>query len=573
MIPGVIFVVISNFFGILPAQVIREAFDLVKDNIDLYRLYDGFDRQDIIYQLFSKSLLFFGLIVLALALLRGIFLFLMRQTLILTSRHIEYDIKNEIYQHYQNLDFTFYRKNNTGDLMNRATEDVNQVRNYLGPAIMYAINTLVLSVMIIYAMYNVNATLATYALIPIPIISILILFVNKVINRRSERIQRQLSRLSSFVQETFSGIRVIRTYTREQDKMDAFKSESNRYRDISLNLVRVQAVFFPLIIFLIGFSTIVTVYVGGLEVTRGNITAGNIAEFIIYVNQLTFPAMSLAWVTSLIQRAAASQKRINEFLNTHSEIHEGSVTAPLKGDIRVANLSFTYPDTGIKAVDDISFHIPAGKTMAIIGKTGSGKSTLANLLLRMFDADRGQIEYDGNNVKSLKMKSLREQIGFVPQSVFLFSDTIARNVAFGLDNVDMTVVEQATKDAVVYDNIIGFEEGFQTHIGERGITLSGGQKQRLSIARALVKDPNILMFDDCLSAVDTATEERILRNLGRIMEGRTSIIIAHRISTIKNADHIIVLDQGRVIEEGTHQELLALGGEYASLNKKQLLES
>ncbi|MGO1595347.1 MAG: ABC transporter ATP-binding protein [Sphingobacterium sp.] len=573
MIPGVIFVVISNFFGILPAQVIREAFDLVKDNIDLYRLYDGFERQDIIYQLFSKSLLFFGLIVLALALLRGIFLFLMRQTLILTSRHIEYDIKNEIYQHYQNLDFTFYRKNNTGDLMNRATEDVNQVRNYLGPAIMYAINTLVLSVMIIYAMYNVNATLATYSLIPIPIISILILFVNKVINRRSERIQRQLSRLSSFVQETFSGIRVIRTYTREQDKMDAFKSESNRYRDISLNLVRVQAVFFPLIIFLIGFSTIVTVYVGGLEVTRGNITAGNIAEFIIYVNQLTFPAMSLAWVTSLIQRAAASQKRINEFLDTHSEIHEGSVSAPLKGDIRVSNLSFTYPDTGIKAVDDISFHIPAGKTMAIIGKTGSGKSTLANLLMRMFDADHGQIEYDGNNVKSLKMKSLREQIGFVPQSVFLFSDTIARNVAFGLDNVDMKVVEQATKDAAVYDNIIGFEDGFQTHIGERGITLSGGQKQRLSIARALVKDPNILMFDDCLSAVDTATEERILRNLGRIMDGRTSIIIAHRISTIKNADHIIVLDQGRVIEEGTHQELLALGGEYTSLNEKQLLES
>ena len=355
--------------------------------------------------------------------------------------------------------------------------------------------------------------------------------------------------------------------------MDAFKSESNRYRDISLNLVRVQAVFFPLIIFLIGFSTIVTVYVGGLEVTRGNITAGNIAEFIIYVNQLTFPAMSLAWVTSLIQRAAASQKRINEFLDTHSEIHEGSVSAPLKGDIRVSNLSFTYPDTGIKAVDDISFHIPAGKTMAIIGKTGSGKSTLANLLMRMFDADHGQIEYDGNNVKSLKMKSLREQIGFVPQSVFLFSDTIARNVAFGLDNVDMKVVEQATKDAAVYDNIIGFEDGFQTHIGERGITLSGGQKQRLSIARALVKDPNILMFDDCLSAVDTATEERILRNLGRIMDGRTSIIIAHRISTIKNADHIIVLDQGRVIEEGTHQELLALGGEYTSLNEKQLLES
>lgn len=573
MIPGVLFVVISNYFGILPARVIREAFDLVKDNIDLYRLYDGFDRQEMIYQLFSKSLLFFGLVVLALALLRGIFLFLMRQTLILTSRHIEYDIKNEIYQHYQRLDFSFYRRNNTGDLMNRATEDVNQVRAYLGPAIMYAINTVVLSVMIIYAMYNVNAKLATYALIPIPIISIIILFVNKIINQRSERIQRQLSHLSSFVQETFSGIRVIKTYTREADKMGDFQTESNRYRDISLNLVRVQAVFFPLIIFLVGFSTIVTVYVGGLEVNKGTITAGNIAEFIIYVNQLTFPAMSLAWVTSLIQRAAASQKRINEFLNTESDIQSGTSNKSLNGDIRLENVSFTYPDTGIQALKNISFHIAPGQTLAIIGKTGSGKSTLANLLMRMFDADQGRIEYDGKPIQELDLTSLREQIGFVPQSVFLFSDTIARNVAFGLDELDMPAVEQACKDAVVYDNIVGFEEGFDTHIGERGITLSGGQKQRLSIARALVKEPQVLMFDDCLSAVDTGTEERILKNLGRIMEGRTSIIIAHRISTIKNADHIIVLDQGEIIEEGTHQQLLNLGGEYASLHEKQLLEA
>ena len=573
MIPGVLFVVISNYFGILPARVIREAFDLVKDNIDLYRLYDGFDRQEMIYQLFSKSLLFFGLVVLALALLRGIFLFLMRQTLILTSRHIEYDIKNEIYQHYQRLDFSFYRRNNTGDLMNRATEDVNQVRAYLGPAIMYAINTVVLSVMIIYAMYNVNAKLATYALIPIPIISIIILFVNKIINQRSERIQRQLSHLSSFVQETFSGIRVIKTYTREVDKMGDFQTESNRYRDISLNLVRVQAVFFPLIIFLVGFSTIVTVYVGGLEVNKGTITAGNIAEFIIYVNQLTFPAMSLAWVTSLIQRAAASQKRINEFLNTESDIQSGTSNKSLNGDIRLENVSFTYPDTGIQALKNISFHIAPGQTLAIIGKTGSGKSTLANLLMRMFDADQGRIEYDGKPIQELDLTSLREQIGFVPQSVFLFSDTIARNVAFGLDELNMPAVEQACKDAVVYDNIVGFEEGFDTHIGERGITLSGGQKQRLSIARALVKEPQVLMFDDCLSAVDTGTEERILKNLGRIMEGRTSIIIAHRISTIKNADHIIVLDQGEIIEEGTHQQLLNLGGEYASLHEKQLLEA
>lgn len=573
IVPGVIFVIISNYFGILPAQVIREAFDLVKENIDLYRLYDGFDRQDLIYKIFGNSLLFFGAVVLVLAILRGIFLFMMRQTLILTSRHIEYDMKNEIYQHYQQLDFAFYRRNNTGDLMNRATEDVNQVRNYLGPAIMYAINTVVLSLMIIYAMYSVNATLATYALIPIPIISVIILFVNKVINRRSERIQRQLSQLSSFVQETFSGIRVIKTYTREQDKMNGFKTESDRYKDINLNLVKVQAIFFPLIIFLVGFSTIVTVYVGGLEVNKGNISAGNIAEFIIYVNQLTFPAMSLAWVTSLVQRAAASQKRINEFLHTKSEIPDGKFSPKLDGEIRVENISFTYPDTGIKAIDQVSFRIPVGKTMAIIGKTGSGKSTLANLLLRMYDVNQGSIYYDQHAIQDLKLHALREQIGFVPQQVFLFSDTIARNIAFGLDAVDVPAVEQAAKDAAVYQNIIDFDEGFETHIGERGITLSGGQKQRVSIARALVKDPQILIFDDCLSAVDTKTEEEILHNLNRIMDGKTSIIIAHRISTIKNADHILVMDDGKIVEQGTHGELLQMEGEYASLYEKQLLEA
>ncbi|MFZ4260658.1 ABC transporter ATP-binding protein [Sphingobacterium sp. HJSM2_6] len=573
LIPGVIFVIISNYFGILPAQVIREAFDLVKENIDLYRLYDGFDRQKIIYDLFGYSLLFFGAVVLILALLRGIFLFMMRQTLILTSRHIEYDIKNEIYDHYQQLDFAFYRRNNTGDLMSRATEDVNQVRNYLGPAIMYAINTVVLSIMIIYAMYSVNAKLATYALLPIPIISIIILFVNKVMNRRSERIQRQLSQLSSFVQETFSGIRVIKSYSREEDIIQNFKKESDHYKTINLNLVKVQAIFFPLIIFLVGFSTIITVYIGGLEVNNGNITAGNIAEFIIYVNQLTFPAMSLAWVTSLIQRAAASQKRINEFLQTKSDIVDGTQSPVLSGAIEVQNISFTYPDTGITAIDNVSFTIPVGKTLAIIGKTGSGKSTLANLLLRMYDVDQGQIKIDGLDIQQLKQHSLRSQIGFVPQQVFLFSDTIARNIAFGLDKLQMDDVEQAAKDAAVYDNIKGFEEGFNTHIGERGITLSGGQKQRVSIARALIKDPKILIFDDCLSAVDTKTEEEILYNLSRIMAGKTAIIIAHRISTIKNADHILVLDEGRIIESGTHEQLLAIGQEYASLYEKQLLEA
>lgn len=573
LIPGVLFVIISNYFGILPAKVIREAFDLVKENIDLYKLYNGFNQQQSIYDLFGKSLLYFGGIVLILALLRGIFLFLMRQSIILISRYIEYDLKNEIYQHYQSLDFAFFRKNNTGDLMNRATEDVNQVRNYLGPAIMYTINTVTLSIMIMYAMYDVNATLATYALLPIPIIMIIIMFVNKLINQRSTRIQAQLSKLSNFVQETFSGIRVIKTYTQESGKMGEFKNESEIYRNTALDLVRVQAIFFPLIIFLVGFSTIITVYVGGLEVNKGTITAGNIAEFIIYVNQLTFPALALAWVTSLIQRAAASQKRINEFLNTKSEVVNGHVTKDLEGNIQLKNVSFTYPETGIKALDNINLNIKAGQTVAIIGKTGSGKSTLANLLLRMYDVEHGNIYYEGTAIRDYDYVHLREQIGFVPQNVFLFSDTIANNIAFGLDKFTKDQVEKAAKEAAVYDNIMGFEEGFETHIGERGITLSGGQKQRVSIARALIKNPQVLIFDDCLSAVDTKTEEEILHNLSKIMKDKTSIFIAHRISTIKNAEHIIVLDEGKIVEEGNHESLLALNGEYADLYDKQLLQA
>ena len=573
MIPGVVFVAVSNYFGVLPAQVIRIAFDLVRENITMYQLFAGFERQELIYSLFGYSLFLFGALVLTLSLIRGLFLFLMRQTIILTSRHIEYDLKNEIYNHYQQLDMAFYRRNNTGDLMNRITEDVNRVRSYLGPAIMYSINTLVLSIMVIAAMISVNSTLAFYALLPVPILSATLLVVNRIINRRSERIQQQLSSLSAFVQESFSGIRVVKTYNRETDKMNRFADESNRYRDASLALVRTEAIFFPLILLLVGLSTVITVYVGGLEVAKGTITAGNIAEFIIYVNQLTFPAMALAWVTSLIQRAAASQKRINEFLQTEPQIRssaQGEVR--LQGHIRFNNVTFTYPETGIRAIKDVSFEVMPGQVLAIVGRTGSGKSTIANLLMRMYDVEKGSITIDGIDIRKLPLPSVRSQIGFVPQDVFLFSDTIANNIAFGLDEANSLQIETAARQAAVYDNIIDFEHGFETTIGERGITLSGGQKQRVSIARALIKQPQILVFDDCLSAVDTKTEEDILGNLSVAMRGKSTIFIAHRISTIKNADHILVLDNGEIVEQGDHQELLSMQGRYFELYEKQLLE-
>ncbi|RYG09987.1 MAG: ABC transporter ATP-binding protein, partial [Chitinophagaceae bacterium] len=536
IIPGSIFVVISNIFGVVPAQVIGYAFDLITENIQIYALFDGFNRQQIIYDIFSNSLLYFGFLVVALYILRGLFLFFMRQTIILMSRHIEFDMKNDIYQHYQKLSLGFYRRNNTGDLMNRATEDVNRVRMYVGPAIMYTINTFVLSVLIIWSMFDVNSKLAIYCLLPLPFLVIIIYYVNTLIFKKSGKIQERLSNLSSFVQERFSGIRIIKSYVREDYTRNMFEIQSNEYKKDSMSLVKVSALFYPTMLLLIGLSTILTIYIGGIQVMNGSITAGNIAEFIIYINQLTFPVTMLGWVTSLIQRAAASQKRINEFLDIPSDIQSiNNEEKVLKGNIRFNNVSFTYPDTGIKALKDVSFEINNGEFVAIIGKTGSGKSTLANLIMRMYDVENGSVNIDGQNLKSLNLKNYRSQIGFVPQEVFLFSDTIKNNIAFGLDTVTDDEVYDAAKNASVYNNIIDFEEKFETMLGERGITLSGGQKQRVSIARALIKSPKILIFDDCLSAVDTKTEEEILQNLGKIMNGKTSILIAHRISTIKNA--------------------------------------
>ncbi len=575
---GIVFVTVSNLFAIFPAQIIRYAFDVVSETIDTYKLYEGFEQKAMFYGLIAKSLMWFGIIVLIMALLKGVFMFFMRQTIIVMSRLVEYDMKNELYDHYQKLNLAFFKRNNTGDLMARITEDVSKVRMYIGPAIMYSINLVVLFVLVISAMLMVSVKLTIYVLLPLPILSITIYIVSNLINKKSEQVQRQLSRLSTLAQETFSGIRVIKAYTRESAILKDYTNESELYKDKSLELVRINALFFPLMILLIGLSTLLTIYIGGLEAIKGNITTGNIAEFVIYINMLTWPVAAIGWVTSLVQRAAASQERLNEFLSIKPEIYNPSTEAlDLKGKIEFKNVSFVYPDSGIKALEDISFSIEPGKSLAIIGRTGSGKSTIAALITRLYDISSGQLLVDGKPIDSINLDEYRKQIGSVPQEVFLFSDTIFGNIAFGVKDSDFerdlkVEVEEAAKNAAIYDSIIDFPAKFDTRVGERGITLSGGQKQRISIARAIIRNPKILIFDDCLSAVDTETEEEILGNLKRIMDGKTSIIISHRVSSVKDADEIIVLDEGKIMERGNHKQLLNKNGLYTDLYNKQVLE-
>jgi ATP-binding cassette subfamily B protein len=571
---GVLFITLSNWFGVFPAQVIRLAFDLVKEQVSIYQSLEGFSRQSNYYQVFISIVLFFGCIVFLVAVIKGIFMFFMRQTIIVMSRLVEYDMKNEIYEHYQILNLSFYRKNNTGDLMNRVSEDVSRVRMYIGPAIMYTLNLIVLFILVISTMISVNAKLTLYAVLPLPLLFVAIYFVQNLINQKSEEIQAQLSTLSNTIQESFSGIRVIKSFVREAEIQKGLHKDAETYKEKSMALVNVQAVFFPTVLALVGISTILTVYIGGQEVINGSITAGNISEFIVYVNMLTWPVTSVGWVTSLVQRAAASQKRINEFLETTPEIKNESVAISneLIGKISFKNVSFTYPDTGIKAIKNMSFEVMPNETLAIIGKTGSGKSTLANLLFRMYDVDEGKIELDDQNIRTLNLYNFRKQIALVPQEVFLFSDSIKNNIAFGKDEKDFEEIVKVAKQAAIYDNIMQFNEGFETKVGERGITLSGGQKQRVSIARAIIMNPRIMVFDDALSAVDTKTEEIILKSLNEIMKNRTSIIISHRVSTIRNANKILFLDSGEIIESGNHEELMKLNGAYAELYQKQLLE-
>ena len=570
LILGTLFVIISNIFQIVPGPLVRLSIDLVVDNIRVYKTFSGTELEADFFKVFAFGILIYAGLILLMALLRGIFLYFMRQTLIVMSRLIEFDLKNEIFQHYQVLPLSFYRRNNTGDLMNRISEDVGRVRMYLGPAIMYGLTLATLFMMLIPFMFKISPLLTWYALSPLPLLSLSIFLVNNKVERRAEQIQESQSKLSTFVQEAFSGIRVLKSFNREHESVDRFDVETDQYRKQSLKLTKVQSLFFPLIMGLIGLSTILTVYAGSAEVIRGNLTFGNIAEFIIYVNLLTWPVTSLGWTTSLVQRAEVSQKRINEFLKTETNIvSEKELTHTIKGKVEFRNVSFTYPDTGIKALHDISFSISPGESLAIIGTTGSGKSTVSNLISRLYDVRDGEILIDDIPIAHYNVNSLRSQIGYVPQDVFLFSDTIFNNIGFGIKSPDEAKVIQAAKDADVYENIVRFPQGFNTRVGERGITLSGGQKQRVSIARAIVREPKILMLDDALSAVDTKTENNILNSMKRIMEGRTTIIISHRVSSAKLANKIIVLIDGLIAEEGTHESLLMKDGLYKELFDKQ----
>ena len=571
LILGTLFTIVSNLFGIIPAQLVRYALDLVKDTLDVYFLFEGSKIQSSFYDIFAFSILLYGMLILAMALLKGVFLFMVRQTLIVMSRHIEFDLKNEIYAHYQTLPLSFYRRHNTGDLMARISEDVSKVRMYVGPSIMYGINLITLFILVISYMVSVNAKLTFYVLLPLPVLSLSIYYVNNIIMKRSEALQAQLSSVSTFVQESFSGIRVVKAFVREREQLRHFINQSNDYRNKSLGLTLVDSLFYPFIVVLVGLSNILVVYIGGQEIMAGRLTPGNITEFILYVSMLTWPVMALGWTTSQTQRAAASQVRINEFLTTKTDIvSEKNTVRDIQGAIRFDNVSFVYPDTGIKAIKHFNLSVKAGETVAILGTTGSGKSTVASLLTRLYDPTEGQILVDGVPLKEYNLQSLRSQTGYVPQDVFLFSDSIAQNVAFGTTGLPFSKIEQAAKDADLYTNIIDFPEGFDTKVGERGITLSGGQKQRLSIARAIARDPKILILDDCLSAVDTQTENTILSNLQRIMQDRTSVIISHRVSSAKLADFIVVLNDGEIIEQGTHTELLERNGSYKELYDKQL---
>ncbi len=574
---GIIFVVASNLFSVFPAQAVGRAIDLIKEKLALYVQQTAVDSTNALQEELNASILHFSGLILLFALIRGAFMYLMRQTLIVMSRKVEFDLKNEVFAHYQQLSQAFYKVNNTGDLMSRISEDVSRVRMYVGPAVMYFTNLVVTFLVVIPYMYSVDFWFATLVLLPLPVLSYAIFRVNNTINRKSDAIQAQLSSITGFVQETFSGIRVIKSFAVEKDTKQTFEKELDLYKSKSLSLAKTDATFFPLMTFLTGLSTLITLGVGGWLVLQGKIGVGTIAEFIIYVNLLTWPVTALGYTSSLVQRAAASQERINQFLAVKPDIiSPQNVPYAFEKEIRFEHVTYCYPEKSIPALNNISLVIPKGKTIAVLGTTGSGKTTLVQLLLRVMDCTEGSITIDGIDIKKINTTLLKTETGYAPQEVFLFSDSVYNNIAFGLTAEKPPVTSeqmlQAVKMAALSQTIADLPHGLQTIVGERGVSLSGGQKQRVAIARALIKDPQLLVLDDCLSAVDTKTEAEILAHLKSFMKHRTALIISHRVSTVKDADHILLLDNGSITEEGTHAELLIKNGRYAALYSKQLSE-
>ena len=573
LVLGILFTLFSNFFGVFPAQLVRYALDLVTETIDIYFLFKGFSLQKAFYEIFGFTLFFYGGLIILMAIMKGVFLFLVRQTLIVMSRHIEFELKNEIYTHYQTLPLSFYRQQNTGDLMARISEDVGKVRMYVGPSMMYGLNLITVFILVIYAMWQVNQKLMWYVLMPLPILSLSIYYVNSLIIRKSEEIQAALSQISTFAQEAFSGIRVLKSFVREKKSLESFTEASSAYRAKSLGLVKVDSLFTPLIALLVGFSTILVVYIGSKEVIAGRMTVGNIAEFIMYVFMLTWPVTALGWTSSQIQRAAASQKRINEFLEAKSELTLGKqIRQEILGNWEFTDVSFAYPGSERLVLENVNLTIAAGESVALLGQTGSGKSTVALLMARFYDPSSGEILLDGISLRDWDMAWVRSFVGFVPQDVFLFSTSISENIRFGNDSLTQEAIEVAAKQADVYDNIMEFPDQFETILGERGITLSGGQKQRVSIARALAKNPTMLILDDCLSAVDTHTEHTILENLKRVTQGKSSLIISHRVSSARLANRIFVLSDGAIVESGSHESLMNRKELYFELYQQQLNE-
>lgn len=570
LLTGILFVGLANVFQVYAPRYIGEMIDLVTVNFDAVVKQNDTKLADEVY----RGVLISGLLFLGFTILRGIFMFFMRQTIIVMSRNIEYDQKNDLFRHYEQLTPAFFKKNNTGDLMSRVAEDVGRVRQYVGPALMYFMNLVFNFLFGIWMMLSINPTLTMYVLLPLPVLSLSIYYVNSIINKRSEAIQAQLSHLTSVAQESFSGIRVIQAYAREKTTALYFEKECDEYKQLSLGLARVDALFQPLMVLLIGLSVLLTIFVGGWQVMEGKLSTGDLAEFLFYVNMMTWPVTSLGWVVSIIQRAAASQKRIDEFLNTQPDVAAtGFPQHTLKGAIVFEDVHFTYPDTGVKALQGVSFSILPGEKIAIVGKTGSGKTTIADLMYRLYDVSSGQIRIDGIPIEAFNLVDLRKGISAVPQDVFLFSDSIKNNIAFGNGKTDVATVQQYAAYASIHDEITHFREGYDTLVGERGVTLSGGQKQRISIARAFLKDAPVIILDDCLSAVDTNTEKRIMSNMRDYLDNKTAIFITHRIFSLISFDKIIVLDNHTVAEFGTHDELMDKRGLYYQMFESQRLES